>query len=306
MQLAGSPGVQQQPRSAAPAQPALPGPGSSCQPSARSAAPRTRRRPPLSPEPPRAPRGERPLPPAAPPHTGVATRAGAALGPAVPRCPPGAQVAPRRPRAPVPARRPLAGWAPGEEARERAVPGGAGPPPAAPAGHPRDRTGPDGTGDAASSRPAPSPRGGGRAAAANTSLLPLRGRPPPALRAEPPLRLRPPLPAGGGAEEGPAAGRARRARCGTPRRAAVKVLHHRPCAGSVLPLGPAHPGPAAPRRGGRQRVPCRAHRVGEERDGRREGRTGTRSLRPPPEEGCSAGPCAVGLFFFFFKLTWHN
>lgn len=167
------PSAQQQPcpqRSSAPGQPALPGHGSSCQPRTQPAAelPQTRRRlaavPGAAPGPgdERVPRGERWLPPGAPPPTSVATRAAAPLRPAPPGVPRLRRWHRAGPVPRVPVRRPLAGWAPGEEARESAVPGGTGPPPAPPAGHPRDGTGPDGREDAASSRPAPSPRGGGR------------------------------------------------------------------------------------------------------------------------------------------------
>lgn len=151
------PSAQQQPcpqRSAAPGQPALPGHGSSCQPRTQPAAelPQTRRRlaavPGAAPGPgdERVARGERWLPPGAPPPTSVATRAAAPLRPAPPGVPRLRRWHRAGPVPRVPVRRPLAGWAPGEEARESAVPGGAGPPPAPPAGHPRDGTGRDRTG----------------------------------------------------------------------------------------------------------------------------------------------------------------
>lgn len=284
------PSAHQQPHphgSAAPGQPALPGgsSSSSCQPRSQPA-PSS----PDTPPPRRCPRS-RPRPPGSPQRTlassrcpaspGVATRAGDPLSPApaaASRCPPAVQVAPHRPVPRVPARRPLAGWAPGEEARESAGPGGAGPPPAAPTGHPRERTGRTGreTPPAAARHrvPAAAAAAGGRRRRRKRPPAPGRSRrstaPAPAL-----------LPAG-------RAGRAALGRRGEPGAAA---------AGG----GGA---PSAPRQAGRARpLPCRAPgAAGEAMAAEGEG--------PPhaarrPRGGRVARSVWFG-FVVFFKLMGHN
>lgn len=155
------------------------------------------------------------------------------------------------------------------------MPGGAGPPSVAPAGHrrrdERRRQQPPGTESPPRWEAAAATAAAAAAAAANVPLLPRPGRPPPALGVEPPLHLRPAVrPRRGGG------------RAAAPRKAGERLLRGavagavagwgRAGAGGVsaLPVPRQRPsfrqaesrsGSAARKRAGRQFLPCGAHKV---------------------------------------------